>query len=1174
MTPILRRVLGLARRPAKQTGIFSRNGVRRGGAWLQLLALIFLLLEPLSRSGALYVPDNAGNPYWLQLPSEGAPGGSPDGDWQTQFQDALSAGLIEWWGGGTWYIDGQSVTLLPQYHVAGVGDSDGDGVPDDLDPYPNDANNNTVYWPGGVYMIDNVAVSFSPIYAQAGMLPDSDGDGIPDSVDPYPNDPNNGNGTGGGGDTGGTFTWNGGDFWIDGMVQHFSGGTYNGSGTDSDGDGIPDVLDPYPNDASNNTAWWQGGNFMVDGNLTTFAGQYHRADSGDADTDGIPDDLDPYPNDPTNNSYWWAGGWYQVNGSSLFFPPQWLAGNGTDSDGDGIPDVVDPYPNDATNGTGNNGTANWWAGGTFLVNGQYSWYPGQYYYGATTDSDGDGIPDVLDPYPSDLWNNTYFTWNGGTYLVNGSWMTFPSATYGGLWSDRDGDGIPDVADPYPDDANNNNPVISNNPCSCGHSNCPGSACSGTSGSPENCTCNNVPPPVCSCGHATCPGAACSWVNDPANCACVDPLTDNSGPDTDGDGMSDSYEIANGLDPNNPADAANAPMGDLVFNVEKAQHGLAIDTVVSAADYASITGHPLVDYFVDPSKSVAEQDWDGNGISNIDELLVFHTDPRDPYSKPTDDQIKQALLEGKCSLTTRANYFWLLDGSQVQVGGGFYGDGAGLPTVAPSCNCTFVNRGCPCKIAGQCGNDCVPQCSCDQPDCNCKYNGSNQVCSGGLLCHECDCDVKEQNAGCVCADSHGCNNDCIPCSCPAVGSGCYCLNVTQCNPILLGAACFKPTCATDCGCDTYFCECGFQQTYQCQTDGCGCTIACCQCGGEPANCNSINLYVWSFILINANNNNGSPVDQFGFPQRRDYDVSPIPGGDGDLAPLNMVLTRIPPEGATVHLEAISGGDKIKVWNDPEKHIPIPLPYDVSADSLQPLFVEGVHLSATAGDVTLKASVNIDGTVLSSQATITVGPVISNINRPYAPVDTVGGLTARSDVDADIYYGGPWNGRLQLVQNVRSLSGNANYPFHNPPILNAGLLSGKGDPLPLLDALTSDKPYYEYRITNPGDSSSSFHMTTNDSPAIPYPPDPSFYTTMQGREDFSLYYLWRFNDGTVLPIAEEDWYVIWDHFNTSPTDFNPYSDTGSHQGQVIIGNDTPRPPKMDGPVANDEGYHWKQ
>jgi hypothetical protein len=122
-------------------------------------------------------------------------------------------------------------------------------------------------------------------------------------------------------------------------------------------------------------------------------------------------------------------------------------------------------------------------------------------------------------------------------------------------------------------------------------------------------------------------------------------------------MSDNYEIANGLNPNAPTDAADTPMGDLVFNVEKAQHGLTVATVViDPSQYYQVTGHMQGGLTVDPSKSVAENDWDGDGISNIDELLVFHTDPRDPNSRPTDDQILQALLEGKCSLTTRANFF--------------------------------------------------------------------------------------------------------------------------------------------------------------------------------------------------------------------------------------------------------------------------------------------------------------------------------------------------------------------------------------------------------------------------------------------------------------------------------------------------------------------------------------
>ena len=185
-----------------------------------------------------------------------------------------------------------SKTVITIPELADV-DTDGDGVSDGDDAFPNDPNE----WD------------------------DTDGDGVGDNSDAFPNDPN--------------------------------------ESVDSDGDGVGDNSDWAPNDAS---------------------------ESADTDGDGVGDNADAFPDDATET---------------------------LDSDGDGVGDNTDIFPNDATetldtdsDGVGDNADA-------------FDDDPTE-----TTDSDSDGVGDNADWAPNDATETV----------------------------DSDSDGVGDNADAFPNDA--------------------------------------------------------------------------------------------------------------------------------------------------------------------------------------------------------------------------------------------------------------------------------------------------------------------------------------------------------------------------------------------------------------------------------------------------------------------------------------------------------------------------------------------------------------------------------------------------------------------------------------------------------------------------------------------------------------------------------------------------
>lgn len=342
-----------------------------------------------------------------------------------------------YWNGNSWWVDGVYQSFYSNYYATSAyADSDWDGLPDFWDPHVNDSSNNTSWW-SGVFYSDGIEHNYSQYaYASSSGTGDADGDGIPDGMDTYRNDSSNN-----------TAYWGGGTWWINGQEHTWATTTpyaANADAGDSDGDGIINVLDPYPNDPNNNTATFTGGSFHINGILNEFGHYFYSADIGDADDDGIPDFLDPYIDDITNNTSAWAGDYFYIDGSLTFLSGYRATTGDYDTDDDGIPDAHDPYPNDSGNNT------SIWNGDYFYIDGNHTFLSG---YRAATgdyDADDDGIPNAYDPYPNDPDNNTAW-WTGGTFIIDGiPQQLSPTYAYDALqgFPDLDGDHIPDAVDPY------------------------------------------------------------------------------------------------------------------------------------------------------------------------------------------------------------------------------------------------------------------------------------------------------------------------------------------------------------------------------------------------------------------------------------------------------------------------------------------------------------------------------------------------------------------------------------------------------------------------------------------------------------------------------------------------------------------------------------------------------
>ncbi|MDH5426262.1 MAG: thrombospondin type 3 repeat-containing protein, partial [Gammaproteobacteria bacterium] len=293
------------------------------------------------------------------FPFDASESADADGDGVGDNADAFPSDASE-----TLDSDGDNVgdnTDLFPLDASESADSDGDGVGDNADAFPNDASesldtdsdnigNNTdadddndglpdlfeivlglnpldasdaaydldadMYSNLIEYAFGSRLDDFTSVPAFTLLGADSDGDGIPDSDDAFPNDPDefidsDGDGIGNRADT---------DDDDDGVSDNFDQMPLNDSEVDdSDGDNVGDNSDAFPLDASESKD-------------TDADGVGDNSDP-DADGDGVDNSLDAFPLDATES---------------------------VDSDGDGVGDNADALPTDPTEtvDTDNDGIGN------------------------------------------------------------------------------------------------------------------------------------------------------------------------------------------------------------------------------------------------------------------------------------------------------------------------------------------------------------------------------------------------------------------------------------------------------------------------------------------------------------------------------------------------------------------------------------------------------------------------------------------------------------------------------------------------------------------------------------------------------------------------------------------------------------------------------------------------
>ena len=317
-------------------------------------------------------------------------------------------------------------------------DSDGDGIGDNSDPEPgvplDSDGDGYPDRPGYADSDDCPQISGNSTGELVGCL-DTDGDGLADTIDAFPNDANRTTDT----DLDGYD-----DLIEDDCVNEWGNSTIDLLGClDSDGDGVSDINDLFPEDS---TDWNDDDGDGVGNNSDAFPQDANE--TIDSDGDGIGDNADLFPQDANETVDSDGDG---IGDNEDQYP---LQDNFIDTDNDGIFDVEDAFVTDPTqwqdadnDGYGDNLTG---LLADLFPTDETQWF----------DLDGDGYGDN---WGNATWNLTrLFIWPG-MYIENASLADHCPDTWGNSSADGyfgcpdlDGDTIADIYDDEIDLGGENN----------------------------------------------------------------------------------------------------------------------------------------------------------------------------------------------------------------------------------------------------------------------------------------------------------------------------------------------------------------------------------------------------------------------------------------------------------------------------------------------------------------------------------------------------------------------------------------------------------------------------------------------------------------------------------------------------------------------------------------------